>query len=343
MKNTAIVILNWNGLKFLQQFLPNVVKHSESHASVWIVDNASTDDSVQWIKSEFPQVHVVQNDENYGFARGYNEGLKSIDAKTYVLLNSDVQVSANWILPVLEAMDKSNFVACQPKILSYAEPTKFEHAGAAGGFLDKNGYPFCRGRLFWEVENDEGQYDSQREIFWASGACLFIRSEIYHNLGGLDADFFAHMEEIDLCWRIKNRGYKIGYTPDSTVFHVGGGTLSMMNPFKTYLNFRNNLFMLVKNYRSGSLFLKILQRLALDGIAAIRFLTEAKVSGFVSVFKSHMAFYSKLGTMLKRRKAENDFVHQSNMAGWYSRSLLIDFMLKGKKKFRDLNQDSIKG
>ncbi|MBO7124575.1 MAG: glycosyltransferase family 2 protein, partial [Bacteroidales bacterium] len=237
----AVAILNWNGKHWLEKFLANVVENSPE-ATVYIIDNASTDDSVSFLQAQFPKTPIIQLDKNYGFAEGYNQGLAQIQADYYVLLNSDVQVGKNWISPIIERMEADEKLAvCMPKLKSFDNPELFEYAGAAGGFIDKFGYPFCHGRLFSSIEKDEGQYNQECDIFWASGAALFVKRSVYQQLGGLDKDFFAHMEEIDFCWRVKNAGYKIKYIPQSEVFHVGGGSLPKENPFKTYLNFRNNL------------------------------------------------------------------------------------------------------
>lgn len=252
MKTVSVVILNYNGKSWLEKFLPNVITHSTyADAEIVVADNASTDDSVAFLKANFPSVRLVINTANNGYAGGYNDALQHIKSDYYVLLNSDVEVTPNWLEHTIQFMEQDELMAaCQPKILSYHEKTKFEYAGAAGGFIDKYGYPFCRGRIFDNCETDNGQYNKSGEIFWASGACLFIKSAIFNKAGGLDADFFAHMEEIDLCWRIKNLGYKIGYCAESTVYHVGGGTLNKSNPKKTFLNFRNNRALLHKNLSS---------------------------------------------------------------------------------------------
>ncbi|MGM0567570.1 MAG: glycosyltransferase family 2 protein, partial [Bacteroidota bacterium] len=272
MKKVAVVILNWNGAKFLRKFLPSVLKHS-TEAEIVVADNASADDSLVILEKEFPQVRIIKNHRNEGFAKGYNTALKQIDADYYVLLNSDVEVTANWIQPVIELLERDNSIgAVQPKIRSWYEPEKFEYAGAAGGFLDLYGYPFCRGRIFEHTEKDLQQYDDSREIFWATGACMFVRADLFHDSGGFDPDFFAHMEEIDFCWRIKQKGYKVMFTPKSLVYHVGGGTLPSSSSFKTYLNIRNNLAMLYKNLPQENLSRTIFVRLLLDGIAAIKFL-----------------------------------------------------------------------
>ncbi|MGB2129317.1 MAG: glycosyltransferase family 2 protein, partial [Flavicella sp.] len=244
----AVVVLNWNGKKLLENFLPSLVAFSKE-ATVYVADNASTDDSVPFILEYFPSVKIIQNKKNGGYAKGYNDALQKIKADVYALVNSDIEVTENWLSPIIETFDSSKDIGIiQPKILDYNNKNRFEYAGAAGGFLDMLGYPFCRGRIFQSLENDTQQYNDNIAIDWASGACLFIRSKIYHELEGFDEDFFAHMEEIDLCWRLKNRGYRIGACGGSVVYHLGGGTLQKISPFKSYLNFRNNLYMLVKNH-----------------------------------------------------------------------------------------------
>ena len=245
---TAIVILNWNGQKLLEQFLPSVVNFSLDEATIYIADNASTDDSVSYVKTHFPSVKIIKNSQNGGYSKGYNDALKTIDADIYCLLNSDVEVTENWLKPITEAFRNDiNTAIIQPKLLDFKEKTKFEYAGAGGGFIDIFGYPYCRGRIFNYLETDHGQFDDETEIFWASGACLFIRSTVYHEVGGLDEDYFAHQEEIDLCWRTQNLGYKVKYVGSSSVYHVGGATLKETNPHKTFLNFRNSLLNVVKN------------------------------------------------------------------------------------------------
>ncbi|WP_306644144.1 glycosyltransferase family 2 protein [Sanyastnella coralliicola] len=338
VQKIAVAILNWNGRHYLEKFLPSVVQHSRDHAEVWIIDNGSTDDSLELLRTQFPEVKIHENKKNYGFAQGYNEGLKHIQADIYVLLNSDVEVTANWIPPVVEYMESSDLTACQPKILDYNKKEWFEHAGATGGFIDKYGFVFCAGRIFDGFEKDEGQYDENKEVFWASGASLFIRAEKYHLVGGLDEDFFAHMEEIDLCWRLKNRGYKIGACGKSVVYHVGGGTLDKLNPFKTFLNFRNNLFILVKNYHYGSLFMLIMKRLVLDGIAGMRFLTEGKLSYTLAVLKAHGSFYAHLGGMRKKRKDIRSRITEPNRVGWYESSIIVDYYFKKKAHFTELDR-----
>lgn len=339
MDDIAVAILNWNGLHHLQRFLPSVVEHSTEHASVWIIDNDSSDGSLKWVREQYPQVQILENDKNYGFARGYNEGLKRINAKYYVLLNSDVEVTENWIPPVIEYMKEERLAACQPKIRDYKRKEWFEHAGATGGFIDRFGYVFCAGRIFDGFEKDHGQYDANKEVFWASGASLFVEAKAYHEVEGLDEDFFAHMEEIDLCWRLKNLGYRIGACGKSTVYHVGGGTLDKLDPFKTYLNFRNNLFILVKNYHYGSLSWLLFRRMVLDGVAAFRFLTEGKFSYVRSVLKAHGSFYRSYRKMKRKRRIIRQHL-KTNRSGWYCRSIIVDYYFKKYKHFTDLPQDA---
>lgn len=311
LPKVAVVILNWNGKDFLEKFLPNVINNSPE-GSVYVADNASSDDSITLLKEKFPAVKIVINESNGGFAKGYNDALKKVEAEYYILLNSDVEVSPNWIEPIIKLMDVDrNIAACQPKILDYNNKNKFEYAGAAGGFIDKYGYPFCRGRIFSEIEEDSNQYNDIREIFWATGACMFVRSSVYHNLGGFDEDYFAHMEEIDLCWRMKNTGHKIFVVPSSVVYHVGGGTLNKINPRKTYLNFRNNLITLLKNDQSGFLFFKFIYRLYLDGIAGIVFTLKGDFKHCIAIIKAHFAIYGSLGKTVRKRK---EFKRRNNFS-----------------------------
>ncbi len=333
---TAVVILNWNGADFLRQFLPSVIAHS-SGAEIWVIDNDSTDSSMEVLEKEFPQVKTVQNETNSGFAAGYNQGLQHIQSDFYVLLNSDVEVSENWLQP-LESLMKDNpaVAACQPKVKAYYQKSHFEHAGAAGGFMDKLGYTFCRGRIFELAEEDKGQYDESGEIFWATGACMMIRSETFHEMGGFDADFFAHMEEIDLCWRLKNKGHKIWYCHESTVYHVGGGTLTYESPRKTFLNFRNNLYTITKNYRQGSLLIMIWWRLVLDGIAGVKFLFSGQFSHVWAIVKAHFSYYGKAGKMLKKRRVLKASLNPNNSC-IYNGSIVWQAFFKGKKRFSELD------
>lgn len=303
LDRVAVVILNWNGKAFLEKFLPLVIKYS-GNAKIYVADNNSTDESLVFLRSHFPQVSIIINPSNDGFAKGYNLALKQIQAEYYVLLNSDVEVTEHWIEPIIELMDADKTIAaCQPKILDFNKKNKFEYAGAAGGFIDKYGYPFCRGRIFNELEEDQHQYDTSMEVFWATGACMFVRSESFWKVGGFDDDYFAHMEEIDVCWRMKNIGYKVYVQPKSFIYHVGGGTLNKLSPRKTFLNFRNNLITITKNASPKALLLKILYRMLLDGVAAFKFLFEGSVTHFMAVIKAHFSFYVHLPSTFKKRKA----------------------------------------
>lgn len=326
----AVVILNWNGKKFLKQFLPSVIKHS-ANAKIIVADNCSSDDSISFLKANFSQVTILELPENYGFAKGYNEALKQIKATYYVLLNSDVEVTENWLAPCINFLDSdSNIGACQPKIKDFHNPSFFEYAGSAGGFIDKYGYPFCRGRIFDVVEEDKQQYDNDIELFWASGACLFIRSSIYHQLGGFDPVFFAHMEEIDLCWRLQNNGFKIMFVHQSVVFHVGGGTLNKSNPKKTFLNYRNNLLMLYKNLPQKIRLRILFLRLLLDGLAALKLFFEGKPTHTLAIIKAHLAFYK----LYSRYKTVNTC--NKKLAGLYLDSILIAYHIKKQKMFSRL-------
>lgn len=332
----AVVILNWNGKKYLEQFLDKVVRYSSPHQVV-LADNNSTDESVTYVRTNFPDVQIIVNTENGGFAKGYNDALSKVEAEYYILLNSDVEVTENWITPLLEVMQSDNSIAgCQPKIRSFHRKGYFEHAGAAGGFLDKDYFPFCRGRIFEAIEEDKGQYNDTIEIFWATGACLMIRADLYHSSGGLDNDFFAHMEEIDLCWRLKRLGYSFYAVGNSEVYHVGGGTLDYMNPKKTYLNFRNSLYMITKNYE-GWLFPKIFRRLCLDGLAGIRFLLSGNLTHIGSLFMAHMHYYKALGKLLKKRKEiRSSIATPKALTCVYPKSILWQKFIKGVARFSDL-------
>lgn len=330
----AVVILNWNGKKHLAQFLPSVIKFTPPYVDIVVADNGSTDDSITFVKEKFPQVLVTKNEKNGGFAKGYNDALKQVSADIYILLNSDVEVTENWIIPLIKRLNTSDKIAaCQPKILSYLDKNKFEHAGAAGGFIDKFGFAFCRGRIFDFNEKDNLQYNQSTEIFWATGACLAIKADLYHQLGGFDEDFFAHMEEIDLCWRLKNNGYQIWYEANSTVYHLGGGTLNYNSPQKVYLNFRNNLFLITKNKASTFIFLDLFIRLVLDGIAGIFFLINGNFKGIVAVLKAHFSFYANLGKMMQKRK---QLTQKDNLYGIYPKSIVWNYFIKKKKKFSEL-------
>jgi len=335
----AVVILNWNGIHFLQQFLPSVAASTYKNLDIYVADNASTDDSVPFIQQSFPSIKIIQNAENYGFAGGYNEALKKVEADYYVLLNSDVEVTPNWIQPIIDLMESDKTIAaCQPKIMAFHNKTQFEYAGAAGGLMDRFGYTFCRGRFFDHCEEDEGQYEEVNEVFWASGAALFVQAKLYHEIGGLDGDFFAHMEEIDLCWRLKRAGYRICYHPQSTVYHVGGGTLPQGNPHKLYLNFRNSLAMLYKNLTTLQLLTIFPVRIALDLVAALKFLLSGAFGDFKAVLKAQFVFFTHLLKWQRKRKETKQLVKKAqiegkpNQVGLYKGSIVVDYFLKGKRK-----------
>ena len=325
----AVVILNWNGTKLLEQFLPSVIKYSPE-ADIYVADNASTDDSVAFVKANFPTIKVVENKGNFGFAQGYNEALKHIDAEIFALVNSDVEVTENWLKPILETFEKEPKTAIiQPKILDFKQKEYFEYAGAAGGFIDKYGYPFCRGRIFDTLEKDNGQYDDNCEIFWASGACFFIRSSVYNELKGFDADFFAHQEEIDLCWRAFNKGHQIKYNSQSVIYHVGGATLQQGNPKKTFLNFRNSLLMLLKNLPKRNLYWILFCRLVLDGIAGIQFLSQGKFKHCWAIIKAHFSFYALFSVHYKKRNT-NQFDKYYKL-----KSIVFQYYIKAGKVFEN--------
>lgn len=331
MKKFAVVILNWNGAKLLKEFLPSVVKYS-SEATIYVIDNASTDDSLLVLKEDFPSVQIIQNKANFGFAQGYNEGLQNIEEEIYCLVNSDIEVTENWLTPILSHFEQhSNTAIVQPKILDYKKKTHFEYAGAGGGFIDKFGYPYCRGRIFDTIEEDKGQYNDTRKIFWASGACFFIRKNVFRELKGFDADFFAHQEEIDLCWRSFNRSYDTFYCGQSTVYHLGGGTLSSSNPRKTFLNFRNSLLMLSKNLPTQSLLFILFGRLILDGIAGIQLLFKGKLKHFISILKAHFSFYVLFFKTVKKRKSSNNSLY------YHKTSIVFDYFIKNCTIFVDKN------
>ncbi|WP_079241882.1 glycosyltransferase family 2 protein [Chryseobacterium indologenes] len=311
-KKLAVAILNWNGRNWLEKFLPGVVQFSQN-TDIYVIDNLSTDDSIEFLQKNFPTVNIIRNDKNYGFAGGYNEGLKAIKHEYYCLLNSDVEVTENWTEPVLELLEKNPLIsAVQPKILSYHNRSHFEFAGAAGGLIDNLGYPYCRGRVFDDLEEDKGQYNDETEIFWASGCCFFIRSTDFWDQNGFDARFFAHQEEIDLCWRLINSGKKIYYTGKASVYHVGGGTLNKQSAQKTYLNIRNNLSMMLKNLPFPQLIWLIFFRLCLDGVAGIYFGLKHGFPHLWAVVRAHFGFYAQLpGTWKLRQKHQKNDFYQS--------------------------------
>lgn len=329
---TAIVILNWNGENFLRKFMHTLVENTNSeYARICLIDNASTDGSLQFISENFPNIQVVQLDKNYGFAGGYNRGLEKIDAEYFMLLNSDVEVGKDWISPLIELMNSDPTIGvCGPKLIDYNNRNKFEYAGASGGYIDKYGYPFCRGRLFESIETDNGQHDKQGECLWISGAALFIRSKLFFEVGGFDDDFFAHQEEIDLCWRVQNSGYRVVCEPKSAIYHVGGGALPKSNPFKTYLNFRNNLYLIVKNMPDNEIGWVLFVRFFLDVIAAVRMIFQGNFKECKAVFHAYKDFLHNK-SMMKQKRLKFNRKPSSKITGMYCGSIVFKHFL-GKKK-----------
>jgi GT2 family glycosyltransferase len=329
---TAVVILNYNGEKFLREFLPLVIQYT-TRAKIIVADNGSTDLSTDLLRQNFPAVELIQLNNNYGFCGGYNRALRQIEAEYYVLLNSDVEVTPGWLTPLIALLDQhTEIAAVQPKILAFNEKDKFEYAGAAGGFIDSMGYPFCRGRVFDETEKDSGQYNDTHEVFWATGACLVIRANVYHDLKGLDEDFFAHMEEIDLCWKIQRAGYKVFYCGESHVYHIGAGTLSKSNPRKTYYNFRNGLSLVYKHWSPGQLVWKLPVRVLLDYVAAIKFLLSGKAGDARAVLRAHYHFIKKFGKNRSKRNALKLFPFTSKNI--YPRLIIWDHFILKKNRIQ---------
>jgi GT2 family glycosyltransferase len=330
----AIVILNWNGEVLLERYLPSVIQHSEG-ADIYVVDNASTDGSIEFLKTDHPQVQIIQNTDNGGFARGYNEGLKQVEADIFCLLNSDVEVTEGWLDPIIEAFVQIPEVSIiQPKIMDLMRKDHFEYAGAGGGFVDQLGYPFCRGRIFQALEKDTGQYDDIREIFWATGACMFIKSSLFWKLEGFDEDYFAHQEEVDLCWRAKNEGHRVFYVGTSKVYHLGGSTLSNMNPKKTYLNFRNSLFSITKNLPRRKALTIIGVRLLLDMVAAMRFILQFKFKHCFAILRAHLSFYRQFHKMYHKREKANFILKY-----YLTKSVVWSHFVNGVNKFGQLVKD----
>lgn len=337
MNKTAIVILNWNGAKMLRQYLPSVLTYSRDEATVYVADNASTDDSLTVMREHFPEVPLILLDKNYGFAEGYNRALSQVEADYYVLLNSDIECTHHWLTPLIEYMDSHpDVVACQPKLLSMADRERFEYAGASGGYIDRYGYPFCRGRLFETVERDDGQYDTPAELLWATGAALLVRARIYKDVGGLDSRFFAHQEEIDLCWRLRIKGYKIMCLPDSEVYHVGGGTLPKGNPMKTYLNFRNNLTMLYKCLPDSELRHVMRWRWWLDYAAAWQMLLKGNLGDFRAVYRARRDYRRWRQQFKADREAIQRGGNSAAIPGRCPFSLLWQYYVRGRKLFSQL-------
>lgn len=355
--SVAIVILNYNGMgkQYLERFLPSVYNTFYDNWALYVVDNASTDNSVEYLKQEGFQTEgtpigngnrfLIELDQNYGFAGGYNEGLKTVKADYYVLLNSDVEVAPNWVLPVVELMESDPQIAvCQPKIRMYDEKLLFEHAGAAGGWIDYLGYPFCRGRIFNVLEADKAQYNDTAEIFWATGAAMFIKASLYHQFEGFDASYFAHMEEIDLCWRLKRANYKVMCCPESVVWHVGGGTLPKSNPRKTFLNFRNSLTTLFKNEPGLRAYRLVFVRLLLDAPAALLFLLKGEFKNIGALIKAHWTFFGSFGKIRAKKvhyqKLVDQYAYQGkaqfNATGYYPKSIVLQHFIKAKQSFKQL-------
>ena len=336
--SVAVVVLTYNNLSFVKQFFPTLLEHSAKEATIWVVDNGSSDGTVAYIEQHFEDVQIIALPQNLGFTGGYNAGLKQISADYYVLLNSDVAVMSNWITPIIEVMEADKTVGvAQPKMMSFDNPSRFDYAGAAGGIIDRLGYPYCQGRIFDTIEEDRGQYDTTQPIFWASGAAMFVRAELYHELGGLEEDFFAHMEEIDFCWRAKKAGYQVLSVPASTVYHVGGGTLAATSPKKTYLNFRNSLITLYRNYEGGNLWGTIFLRMVLDGLAAVKFLMAGDIKHIFAILKAHFYCYGNFKSISHRKKEVLQRIAQAKIGdstasvGMLSASIVQHYFLKGKK------------
>lgn len=342
LTRTAVVILNFNGRDYLEKFLPSVIRHSPAGTAIYVADNGSSDGSLAYVVDNFPDIFTLDLGQNYGFAEGYNQALHQIEADIYVLLNSDVEVTANWLTPCLEAMQDEGVAACQPKIRACYQRDHFEYAGAAGGFIDQLGYPFCRGRIFGHTEPDKGQYDEPAEIFWASGAALFVRARLFHELGGFDGDYFAHAEEIDLCWRLKRAGYRVVVRPDSVVYHVGGGTLSYNTPRKAYLNFRNTLVTSFKNEPAAKLIWWLPVRLLLDGVAGMLFLSQGKFRHIFAIVQAHWHFFPRLGYWLRKRRDFNRRINQHRYGpdrtgeGRFNDSIVLHYYLLARTEFSRL-------
>lgn len=341
MPEIAIVILNWNGQDFLKKFLGNVIQYSDSPLTeIYVADNGSTDDSVKWVSENYPTVRLIRLGSNHGFAGGYNLALAQIKAKFYLLLNSDIEVTEGWLEPLVRHMNSSpGSAACQPKVRSWSKKDHFEYAGASGGYIDKYGYPFCRGRIFGHIEKDEAQYDNMAQVFWTSGACMMVRAEAWEKCGGFDDSFFAHMEEIDLCWRFIRAGYTLECIPSSVVYHVGGGTLPYNSPFKTYLNFRNSLYLLYKNLPQKDLKRILFMRRVLDGAAALMFLFKGHISSFGSVWKAHMDYYRNLPDLRMKRAGVQKTGKNNYSSTVLNKSIVFEFYARGRKTFSSLDFD----
>jgi GT2 family glycosyltransferase len=337
MTRVSIVILNWNGIDFLKRFIPSVLEYSSGKdMALWIADNGSTDGSAGFLKERYPEINLLEFDLNYGFAGGYNRALSLIESEYFILLNSDVEVTPGWTEPMLKIMESDPEVAaCMPKIRDLNRREYFEYAGASGGFMDFMGYPFCRGRIFDLVEEDKGQYDEEREVFWATGACMMVRAADWHSLRGFDDRFFAHMEEIDLCWKLKNAGKKIMVCPTSVVYHLGGGTLSRDNPRKTWFNFRNSLLMLLKNLPAGKLYL-VLLRMVFDWLSMIKYIVSFSFANAFAIFRAHISFFGLVPLYLRERMRRQASIRSLKHKEIYPESIVINFFVRGRKHFSQL-------
>ncbi|HMN31859.1 MAG TPA: glycosyltransferase family 2 protein [Chitinophagaceae bacterium] len=341
-KDTAVVVLSYNGKVLHQQFFPMLLQEAQNQYQVFLIDNASTDDTAKYIKEHFPEVEIVQLKVNKGFSNGYYEGLKQIQSKYYVLLSADFEITEGWFAPLFQLMEvNDDIAACQPKIKYFKDKSKFEYAGAGGGFIDKWGYLFCRGRIFFDIEEDSHQYDNQIEVFWAGGGCMFVRADVYHHLGGLDKDLYAHMEEVDLCWKMKNAGYRIAYCGSSTVYHIGGSVISYGSPQKIFYNYRNSLVLLLKNLPTNKLIYILPFRLILDGVSGMRSLLKGNLVEVMTIIKAHWSFFIHFKMWYQKRKEAKIFVTKRNENGIYPQSILVDYFLKKKKKFSELNYPEI--
>ncbi len=342
-QDTAVVILSYNGKKWHDLFLPLIIAEAHTGYDVIVADNASTDDTLDHVQKNHPGAQTLHIDVNHGFANGYADALKRIQAKYYILLSADFEVTEGWFPPLHAAMERDRkLAACQPKIRYWRERENFEYAGAGGGFMDKFGYLFCRGRIFFDIEKDLGQYDDDIEVFWASGGCLVIRADLYHKVGGLDTEFYAHMEEVDLCWRLKNAGYKVGYVGSSTVYHVGGSVISYGSTQKLYYNFRNNLIMLIKNEKASKLLWLFPLRLCMDGVAGIRLLLQGNFKHTGTIIKAHFHVYGKLGQWLRARKLNQSLISHPNTNGLYPKSIVAAYFFQKKKTFDKLKWPTVR-
>lgn len=336
--DTAVVVLSYNGKHLHQLFFPELLREAEGRYDVVLVDNASTDDTAGYVAEHFPAVKIVTIKENHGFANGYYEGLKQINARYYVLLSADFEITPGWFQPLHQLMEHHpELGACQPKIKYYKEKEKFEYAGAGGGFMDQWGYLFCRGRIFFTLEEDHGQYDNTIETFWASGGCMFVRADVYHRMGGLDKDLYAHMEEVDLCWRMKNSGYKIAYCGASTVYHIGGSVISYGSPQKIFYNYRNSLILLLKNLPFSKLWWMLPFRLVLDGVSGARAMVKGDWKEVGAILRAHFSFYGSLGTWLAKRKNSRSLVTQPTLNGIYPGSIIWAYFAEKKTRYTDLD------